>query len=211
MSTFEKAHQEAKAGMAEHMAEEKAKSERKVLHHTKWLEMIDKDGYIFMSSPWCDGQGVVVLPYRVKEYMAPFSVDGPDYITQYLLMMEKRPCHGDVLKPYSLTGGCDKKGETPAETAARELREEAGYIVDAADLIPLGIMRESKASDMVTHVFAARIYDDTPFEEPQKDGTSAEADAYGVWMSESQATWDSDDPLVSHAILRLQNRRNRPN
>lgn len=200
MSNFENAHEEAKAGMAEHMAEQKAEHEkaldRKVLHHTKWLEMVEKDGYIFMSSPWCNGHGVAVLPYRLSE--------GDDIEIEYLVMMEKRPCHGDTLMPYSLTGGCDKEGEAPVATAVREVAEESGYIVAVEDMIDLGNIRESKASDMTTHAFAVEITDDTVLQKPEGDGSAGEAEAYPIWLSEREAVWHSNDPVIAHMIARLR-------
>jgi 8-oxo-dGTP pyrophosphatase MutT (NUDIX family) len=166
-----------------------------VLHHTKWLELRTKESYVYMHSPWCKGQAVAILPYRRKK--------NPDEWNelQLLTVMENRPCHGEDAGIYSITGGCDKEGEHPAMTAAREVMEETGYLVNLHDVTSLGTTRDCKASDMLLHLFAVKITDDTAFEEPKKDGSGIEAAAHAVWISEFEAV-GSNDPILSQLILR---------
>lgn len=63
-------------------------------------------------------------------------------------------------------GGKPEPDETPAETLSRELREELGLSVDAADLRPLGLFTAAAANEpgfvVVADVFEADIGDQLP-------------------------------------------------
>jgi 8-oxo-dGTP pyrophosphatase MutT (NUDIX family) len=168
-----------------------------ILHSTKWLELRTKNGYVYMHSPWCNAEAVCILPFR---YTGPiFEQD-----IEFLAIMEHRPCHGEYQQIYSITGGCDKEGEVPVLTAIRELREETGYEVTVDNIIPLGEIRDCKASDMLLRAYAVEITDDLIQFEREGDGSQTEKEAYPVWLSEKQAVCDSLDPLLAHMILRLQ-------
>lgn len=60
-------------------------------------------------------------------------------------------------------GGKPEAGETPADTAVREIAEELGIIVDPAHLTPLGVHRTAAANergfDVVADCFALQLTD----------------------------------------------------
>jgi len=171
------------------------KSEKKdiVLKDNKWLQLREirdpengVDGYVYSHEKISDGKVVAMLPYRKSS---------DDY--EFLLRSEVTPCWGMQHFVSSTTGKVDK-GETPIQTAVRELKEEAGYSVKEKDMIPLGTSFSSKSSDTVNYLFSVDLADKKKGE-VTTDGTELEAKAHNFWTDQIE----SEDPLVAVMFCRL--------
>jgi 8-oxo-dGTP pyrophosphatase MutT (NUDIX family) len=157
----------------------------KVLFQSEWLAIKSTaDGYEYMSQMKSD-QGVAILAFRRN----PLTLVG---------RYEEIPPHGDDLALCSLTGMVDA-GEQPVQTAVRELFEEAGIQVGYDEMMDLGSVRPSKASDYIIHIFAVDVG------RGPGDGTQAEADAYCQWVNYTAAI-ESKDPTLVTAAARLVDR-----
>lgn len=171
-----------------------AKNGDSILYDNEWLQMRETpDGYVYSHENKSDGQGVAVLAYRRRDQ--DVFVAG---------RYENTPCHRDGLALTSLTGLMDKPGESPAECAARELREEAGIEVQAKDLQPLGTVRPSKQADTTLHLFSVDVTD-TPNDRPlsedvEGDGTSGEQGAYCRWVTVTDACLSKSPVLATLAV-----------
>lgn len=93
--------------------------------------------------------------------------------------------HWDIFK------GMPDAGETPTQTALRELREETGLTIHPSQLSDTGI--HAYRSDKKLHIFAAQIEVDCStlkctsfFEHPKTLETIAEMDAF-AWYTPEQA------------------------
>jgi 8-oxo-dGTP pyrophosphatase MutT (NUDIX family) len=163
------------------------------LYKTKWVELMQRESeengtYIYIQEPWLiDAKSVSILPYF-------YSDSGK---IMYLLRHE----HADIPVTGTVKGGCDKEGESPMETAIRELQEETGYFADEFDMIYLGTARSSKLNTTTMHLYAVNIMP-LRYEKPLGDGTLNEANAYCEWVSEEKAI-DSQDPMIHVSIMRL--------
>ncbi len=164
----------------------------KILFENPFVAIIDRDGYTFLRETRADGKIVSVLPFRFEN--GKFT---------YLARLEVCPAHSPDLERCSITGGLEKiAGETPEHRAAEELWEEAGYRIDKEALIPLGIVRPSKASDTTVYLFAANVTGLKQHPAPG-DGSKFEMGASTEWLTLEQAL-DVQDPLFLAAILRLR-------
>ncbi len=172
--------------------------EEKMLFKDKWVSIIEKTiknggKYLYSKADWCNSQGVAILPFAFK-----------DEQLKLLGRFEVCPAHSDELELCSITGGMDKEGENALVTAWRELIEEGGYKVKQEDIIYLGSVRPSKASDMTTHLFSVPMNDESRFEvvEATGDGTAGEEGAYCDWITEEQLIL-SKDPLLHAMYVRM--------
>ena len=160
----------------------------KTLYRNEWLSLQETlDGYVYAHEEKSDGQGVAVLAYRAK----PLLVVG---------RYENCPCHFDGMALTSLTGQVDP-GETPLQTAARELFEEAGITAGHDEFQSLGTVRPSKAADTTMHLFAVDIGDRDIGRGPG-DGTKGEEGAYCKWVDHEQALI-SKSPVLATMVARL--------
>lgn len=162
------------------------------LFRNHFLAVIERDGYAFVREVRCDGHIVSVLPYRD-------SSKG----RQYLARREICPAHAALNQQpelCSITGGVDS-GNSPVETARLELMEEAGYTIDTANFVSLGIVKPSKAMDTVAHLFAINV-SGVQRQRARGDGSRWERGATVQWISESEGL-DIEDPLFVVAFARL--------
>lgn len=143
--------------------------------------------YVFSHETRCKGEIIAVMPYRF---------DGDDI--SFLLRSEITPCWGVNPCISSITGGVEE-GLSPAETTMHELEEEAGLIVTADELIPLGACRGTKSTDTVYHLFACDVTKKRRGE-AKGDGSYLEKIAHCFW---SKNVHDAVDPLVFTLVYRL--------
>lgn len=116
----------------------------------KFLNLITVDFMEGVEEPWCNNQGVVVLPY-VYQYDAYW----------FLLIKEKNPLFKNLkYNPYgSITGGCEKN-KPVVETVINELLEETGIDVKNNKKITiheLGSYYANKTSTKLWHLYGVDL------------------------------------------------------
>jgi hypothetical protein len=159
-----------------------------IIHQTPWIELREKEGYIYMHCPKWNGIAVAVLPFRRTN---------TGYGFEFLGIHEARPNHGGESWLASLTGAYDNRDLTIEETALKELREEAGYVCTEDELIPMGWVFGSKGSDSIDNLFAVEITNDTPIVAIEGDGSAIEANAIPEWVDHMQALNSKDMILIT--------------
>lgn len=167
----------------------------KVVFSTPWLEIHEKDGYMFTHSPKWKGVAVAILPFRILTD-TPWGAANPRF--EFLAVMEARPCHGGSPAIASITGAYDNSNRYSLEECAmNELREEGGYNVDIHNLIGLDWVNGSKSGDGIDHLFAIEIPVDTKQGEITGDGSAMEANVKPVWITEEQLITSRDMILIT--------------
>ena len=125
-------------------------NKEKTLYSNEWLSLISKPtpggDYIFSHETRCNGSIVAVLPYFRH------GLDS----WKYGIRLEITPSWSMKPSKSSLTGAVDD-GETPVESAVRELKEEAGITCKKEDMKSLGTCRGTKSSDTIYHLFAIDV------------------------------------------------------
>lgn len=147
------------------------------------------DGYVFLHEMLGDGI-VSILPFKKEKEK-----------TRFLLRKEITPCWSMGYNISSITGKHDQK--TPALTAVKELKEEAGYEISSNDLINLGACRGTKSCDTVFYLFSVDLTDKKEGE-ATTDGSELEKNASCVW---SDSVSSSVDPLSYVSYYRLMELR----
>jgi len=159
----------------------------KILFRTAFLTLVDREGWIFIRD--MTEKAVAVLPFRSLG----------DEI-EFLARIEKIPCHNPPRHLCALTGSIEK-GESPKETALRELYEESGYQTENG-LISLGKTYTSKASSTVLYLYAIDVSDLIQHEAPG-DGTKEEKDSTTKWIPRGEALMVPDASFCT-MIARLE-------
>jgi 8-oxo-dGTP pyrophosphatase MutT (NUDIX family) len=114
-----------------------------VLYQTAWLDVYDRDGYIFTST---HNDVVYLLPFR-------FRADGGLLL---LARFEICPAHSPVHELTSITGQCPT-GRAPLEIAVKELYEEGGYRAEQDQFMYLKNTRPVKFADTTAHLYAIDV------------------------------------------------------
>jgi 8-oxo-dGTP pyrophosphatase MutT (NUDIX family) len=160
----------------------------KVLYQTKYLSLIERDGwYYFAQIPGSAG-GVVMLLYREE--------DGKPILGRF----EMCPAHHDAVPTLTAIAGGIEEGDTPLETAIKEAHEEAGYKLEASDFTDLGSCRLSTNQDTIVYLFAANVTGKERGNAPG-DGTKGEEGAYCDWVSIEDAVL-SKSAFMSTLLMR---------
>lgn len=174
---------------------------REKIFHNKWvslMESLDENGcrYIYTTEPWSGSKGVAVLVHRWQKK------NGWGYAErEFLGRYEICPAHSDEAELCSITGGLDKPDEDAFQIAIREVKEEAGYDIYEHELLYLGSVRPSKASDKEVFLFAVDV---TGKEQGEAigDGTLGEVGAYTKWVARNRVVF-CKDPLMGTMVTRL--------
>ncbi|GAK56717.1 hypothetical protein U27_03680 [Candidatus Vecturithrix granuli] len=171
--------------------------EYEILFENRFLQIRQTpDGYTFVHEIRCEGQIVVLLPFRYKMDMSG---------VEFLARREVCPAHSREAELYSITGG--KEADLSLEaTACRELLEESGLTAMQDELIPLGIVKPSKAMDTQVSLFAVDVTGKKQVA-PQVDGSYFEQGSSVEWVSSEEGV-SIEDPLLVTALTRLRTRQN---
>ena len=157
----------------------------KVLFKGDWLSVVERDGWEFVYDHRCKGRGVALLPYRRED----------NGRIVFLIRKEPIPCWGDGRVPCSISGMRDEEGETPEQTAARELKEETGYQIQLDELVSLGMGQTSKASSTTVNLYTVDLtgHDAGPAENAEK--------GIAVWVP--NPVQQSNDSLLGLLLARM--------
>ena len=160
-----------------------------VLYDNQWVQLKDRDGYIFSHEVRCNGSIVLILPYR------RVGVDG----WEFLVRDEVTPCWDSEPTRSAMTGGIEDTD--PGEDAIRELEEEAGYSATREELHFLGKCRASKSSDTYYYLYTIDLAGKTPGA-ALGDGSKNDA-APSVWIS-GDALLELEDAQAITAYMRMR-------
>jgi 8-oxo-dGTP pyrophosphatase MutT (NUDIX family) len=174
-------------------------SKEKTLFDNKWVTVkektLDNGGkYVYTTAPWCNSEGVAILPFMATEGGFKF-----------LVRKEFYPAHSDELEMGSIMGGMDKSGESSYKTVKRELVEEAGVQVDEKRIIELGFAKPSKSSDNVMYLFAVDLTQGWIQVDASGDGTLVEEGGHCVWVTLDELI-DLEEPLLHTMLVRATSR-----
>lgn len=113
----------------------------KLLFSTPFIDLLQRDDYIFIREVRAEGILIAILPFRLQ---------GEGY-PRYLARWEICPAHSPYPELCAITGGLEV-GETIENCACNELYEESGYKITVEELINLGTVRPSKSADYISKI-----------------------------------------------------------
>lgn len=146
------------------------KNEDKILHETRFLNMVERDGMVGIVPNFSN---VVILPFISDNNGLPLLVG---VLKEYNVFREG----GYSISP--ITGSTDEEDPNFLETAKRELAEESGYNVeDSNKWYFLGNAISSKFVDHEQPCFAVDVTE-TQRNEPSTDGSQQEAMSQFVFI-----------------------------
>ena len=151
----------------------------------------------FVHQAFTDGVSVAALPF--------IKSDSINSLKLVLIDEIRVPWNPDETNTAAITGIYDDTSITHAETAAKEIHEEAGIRVDASALIDLDITWDSKITDTVIYLFAVDVTD-LPMENlDNMERESLEIDTYPRIIPEEHIH-NINDPLVAQMYVRLKHK-----
>lgn len=147
----------------------------------KWLKLIKADFMHGVSEPWCNDQGVAILPfiYQYNQYW-------------FLLIHEANPLlHGRLHQSYgTLTGGAELKTDF-LTTVKNELLEETGINIkknETVNIHDLGSYYANKTNIKIWHLYAVDLTSlNLNLQETyygKGDGSIGEKNINGVFVNE---------------------------
>lgn len=165
---------------------------RKVLFDSKWLRIVELDGWFHASEPSRSqhNMAVAVLPYRKKK-------SGIEFLARF----ELNPAHMTDSKHQAsiITGACETG--VPLYHARQELIEEAGYDIPAERFQPQGIVSPLKASATKLHLYSVRIIGKDKRQEYHGDGGEHESREFAQWVHRETMIW-AKDPYIQTIMMR---------
>lgn len=154
------------------------------------MAVIDRDGWTFVR----EADRVVILPYRD-------GLTGP----RYLVRVETVPAHTTRTHTCAVAGTMEE-GESPIQTAVRELFEETGYKATPDHLVPLGVSYITKGASNRVFYFCCDVRR-LPRTTAPGDGSILEAIAETRWLSRQQML-NVPDPMLQACLLRWEGHEN---
>ncbi|PJF40808.1 MAG: hypothetical protein CUN55_12320 [Phototrophicales bacterium] len=169
-----------------------------IFNESPFLHIIEREGYFFLHMARTAGRLVAIVPYRQNagkyEYLARVEIC-PAHFPANTTKSEMQP------RLYSITGGV-KPDEDFRSTAARELKEESGYEVNAAALIDLGQVYPSKQEDTIAQLYSVDL-SSVQQQTIEGDGSVWEQGAGVQWVSFAEGL-KICDPLFVTAMVRVR-------
>lgn len=175
----------------------------------EYIKLVNKNGFQGIEEPWCNNQGVAILPFIIK--------DNKKY---YIQIHENNPLldENKIGRHSTITGGLENLNTI--ETVKMELAEEIGiYINNKCSIYSLGAHYSSKSSSKVWHLFAVDLTKlNINMDEiliGSQDGTEFEKSTYGHFISEEELQFSNDtfaltiyakmEYLIKNSLLETRN------